>query len=39
MRAVTTGARLAGGGALPRLNLVVEELPASGAKDGARDGA
>ena len=26
MRAATTGARLAGGGALPRLNLVVEEL-------------
>jgi len=26
MRAATTGARMAGGGALPRLNLIVEEL-------------
>lgn len=30
MRAVTTAARLAGGGALPRLNLVVEEQGAGG---------
>ncbi len=37
MRAATTAARLAGGGALPRLNLVVEEL--RGEKGAPRDGA
>jgi biopolymer transport protein ExbD len=37
MRAATTAARLAGGGALPRLNLVVEEL--RGEKGASPDGA
>jgi biopolymer transport protein ExbD len=37
MRAATTAARLAGGGALPRLNLVVEEL--RGEKGASADGA
>jgi biopolymer transport protein ExbD len=37
MRAATTAARLAGGGALPRLNLVVDE--ARGEKGAQRDGA
>ena len=37
MRAATTAARLAGGGALPRLNLVVEEDRAE--KGALRDGA
>jgi maltose-binding protein MalE len=37
MRAATTAARLAGGGALPRLNLVVEEQQAG--KGAPTDGA
>lgn len=41
MRAATTAARLAGGGALPRLNLVVEELRGDlrGGKGALPDGA
>lgn len=36
MRAATTAARLAGGGALPRLNLIVTEDPAAGGATDAR---
>jgi biopolymer transport protein ExbD len=39
MRATTTAARLAGGGAMPRLHLVVEELaPETAAVEGAANG-